>query len=114
MNEIKKQVEKFLGKTTYILSSDDDKHFTIRKIHLKDLNQFYYEWNEKIYAVDDNLEELIKYADNIIVDTLNVNGSKLKQNSFYVLDFNINYFIDYIQFKYDNNNKEINRRIVYR
>lgn len=115
MNKIDKQVKNVLGKTVHVLSSNDNKHFTIIKLHLTDLNQFYYKWNEKIYAINENIEELIKYADTIIVDILNANGSKLEKNKFYVLEFNVNYFIDYIQFRYNNNEEEkINRRIIYR
>ena len=114
MNKIDEQTEKILGKIIYVLSSNNDKHFMIRKLHLKDLNHFYNKWNEKIYAVNENLEELIKYADNIITNFLNANDLEFKKNKFYVLDFDMDYFIGYIQFYYDNKKEKISRYISYR
>lgn len=104
---IDKQVKKILGKRIYVLSSDNDKHFTIRDLHLKDLEQFYYKWGEKIYAVNENLDNLIKYADNIMVNNLKKNTDNLKgdKDKICALAFESINNIDYIQFRYHANEK---------
>ena len=115
MNDIEKQVEKFLGKKVYILSSKDDKHFTVHELRSKELERFYYKWGEKVYAVNEDISDLAKYAEQIVFNNLMMETEKFKNNKskIFSLKFFKTYHISYKQFIYDGDTKEYKEFISY-
>lgn len=115
MNNIDKQMEKILGKKVYILSSKNDKHFTIHKLHSKELERFYYKWGEKVYAVNEDISDLTKYAEQIIFNNLMMEIKKDKDNKdkIFSLKFFETYHINYKQYIYDGDTKKYREFISY-
>ena len=71
----------------YIFFSNDHYPYEIEQIRFEEIEEYYDKFKERIYTIEADLDETIKYADKIITDRLKDETDEL--TSEYGLDFRL-------------------------
>lgn len=79
-------------KSVYIFFSNDHYPYEIEQIRFEEIEEYYNNFKERIYTIEVDLDEAIKYADKIITDRLKDETAGLTDK--YGLDFRLEFTLN--------------------
>lgn len=105
----------------YVFFSNDANPYEIKQIRFTEIEKYYDNFKEQIYAIETKLDKAIEYADKIILNQLYDETKNLtdEYNTALILDFELHYNntkqLSFVEYFYDYNNKgEYQRTGVYK